>query len=241
VIAVTVSAIALSAQQPPSARAIAPVDLTGYWVSVVSEDWQWRMVTPRKGDYASIPLNAAGTKLADQWSPAEDGSCKAYGAPLSLRNPTRIHVTWENDQTLRIETDAGRQTRRLHFGGRIVPARRDLQGHSAAEWQMTRQAIASSGADGGVANPNRPAPTWASLKVVTTNMQAGWLRRNGVPFSDKAVLTEYFDTFSDGPDQWFTVTTIVEDPAYLTQPFIVSSNFRKEADASRWNPVPCRP
>ena len=241
-VAAALAGLQVSAQQPPAARALAPVDLTGYWVSVVSEDWQWRMVTPRKGDYASIPLNPAGTKAADQWNPAEDGSCKAYGAAAVLRMPTRIHVTWENEHTLKIETDAGRQTRRLQFNPPAVPpARRDLQGHSVAQWQMTRQAIASSGADGGAANPNRPPPVWASLKVTTTNLQGGWLRRNGVPYSDKAVMTEYFDTFSDGPDQWFTVTTIVEDPVYLTQPFIVSSNFRREADASKWNPVPCRP
>src|SRR5579871_3074089 len=68
--------------QPP--KAISLIDVTGYWVSIVDEDWRWRMMTPAKGDYASIPLNAEGTKIADTWDPAKDeaegNQCKAYGA-----------------------------------------------------------------------------------------------------------------------------------------------------------------
>src|SRR6516165_6143115 len=59
---------------PPSAagRAAAPIDLTGYWVSVVTEDWLYRMVTPAKGDYTSVPLNESGKKAADAWDPLSD-------------------------------------------------------------------------------------------------------------------------------------------------------------------------
>ena len=67
-------------QPPPTPQAAAPIDLTGYWVSVVTEDWRWRMVTPPKGDFASVPLNAEGTKVGNSWDPATDGSCLAYGA-----------------------------------------------------------------------------------------------------------------------------------------------------------------
>src|SRR4026207_2481687 len=98
---------------PPTPQATAPIDLTGYWVSIVTEDWRWRMVTPPKGDVASVPLNAEGTKVADSWDPATDGSCLAYGAAALMRMPTRLHITWENETTLRLETDAGQQTRRL--------------------------------------------------------------------------------------------------------------------------------
>jgi hypothetical protein len=224
---------------PPAARSMAPVDLTGYWVSVVTEDWQWRMVTPAKGDYASLPLNAEGTRVANQWNPAEDGSCQAYGAAAIMRMPGRVRITWEDDHTLKIETDAGQQTRRLRFNAPAPAAVRDAQGYSIARWETTGQAV-SSGADGGAANAGPPRAPWASLKVVTTNMVAGWLRKNGVPYSDKAVMTEYFDRFSDGSDEWFTVTTIVEDPTYLTQPLMVSSNFKKEPDGSRWNPTACK-
>src|SRR5437764_3573240 len=91
-----------------SARAAAPIDLTGYWVSVVTEDWRYRMLTPFKGDYPGIPLNAEGKKTADAWDPAKDeaggGQCKAYGAAAVLRVPGRLHITWQDDETLKIET-----------------------------------------------------------------------------------------------------------------------------------------
>ena len=72
-------------------------------------------------------------------------------------------------------------------------------------------------------------------------MLPGWLRRNGVPYSQNAVITENFTRFTH-PDagDWFVVTTTVEDPQYLAQPFITSSNFKKEADDSKWNPQPCK-
>ena len=223
---------------PPSPRAAAPTDLTGNWVAVITEDWQWRMVTPAKGDYASVPLSPAGRKLADAWTPDQDGSCKAFGAPALLRHPGRVRITWEDDRTLKIETDAGVQTRRLRFGASAPSGPRDLQGHSVAEWQAMQGVVPASGAAGG--GPPATARS-GTLKVVTTNLQAGWLRRNGVPYSENAVLTEYFDRFTDGTTEWFSVTTLVEDPANLTMPFVISSNFKKEADASRWTPAPCKP
>src|ERR1700741_2685610 len=105
---------------PSTPKAVSPTDFTGYWVSVVTEDWLYRMVTPAKGDYASVPLNAEGRKLADAWDPAKDeaagNQCKAYGAPAIMRVPGRLHITWQDDNTLKIEADSGRQTRLLHFG-----------------------------------------------------------------------------------------------------------------------------
>src|SRR5947209_5605188 len=87
--------------QVSTPRSSAPVDLTGYWVSVVTEDWLYRMVTPAKGDYSSVPLNAEGRKTADAWDPSKDeaagNQCKAYGAPALLRIPGRLHITWQDD------------------------------------------------------------------------------------------------------------------------------------------------
>lgn len=225
---------------PASPRAAAPVDLTGYWVSVVTEDWAWRMRTPPKGDYASVPLNEAGTRVADRWTEDEDGSCLAFGAPAVLRMPTRVHVSWQDDSTLKLETDNGMQTRLLHFD---APAPRpstghSLQGYSRAAWQ-TAAAGRSSGADGGISG-GRGRANWGSLEVETTNLRAAWLRPNGVPYSAEAKLTEYFDAYADGDDDWFTVTTIVEDPAYLTEPFVISSNFKREPDGGKWRPKACR-
>src|SRR5436190_20984562 len=113
----------LSAQAPAlgTPRALAPIDLAGNWVSIVTEDWRFRMVTPAPKDYASVPLNAAARAIADKWDPAKDeadgNACKSYGAANIMRVPGRLHITWDNDTTLKIETDAGQQTRVLHFGG----------------------------------------------------------------------------------------------------------------------------
>src|ERR1051326_8142985 len=97
-----------AAASPAAAKASAPVDLTGYWVALVTEDWRWRMVTPAKGDYPSIPLNAEGRRVAGAWDPAKDeaegNQCKSYGAGNIMRQPGRLHITWENDNTLRVDT-----------------------------------------------------------------------------------------------------------------------------------------
>lgn len=220
-------------QAAQSPQASAPIDLTGYWVSIVNEDWRWRMVTPLTGDTASVPLNAEGLKVAKSWDPATDGSCLAYGAAGLLRMPTRLHITWENENTLRIDTDAGTQTRRLLFNTTASPPTvKSLQGFSRAEWE--RVAI-RGGARGA-------APVGGNLKVVTTNLAGGWLRKNGVPYSEQATVVEYFDRFAaPGNSEWLVITTAVTDPKYLTQEFVTSTHFRREPDGSKWDPTACKP
>ncbi len=235
-----------NAPPPATGRAGAPVDLTGNWVSMVTQDWRWRMVMPPKGDYRGIPMTPEALKLAQAWDPAKDEAageqCRSYGAPALMSVPGRVRISWQDDQTLKIETDAGQQTRLLRFGAPAASGPRTLQGHSAAEWQLPPGGAANApgaAASTGAGSP-RQQPRAGSLKVVTTNLLAGWLRKNGVPYSENAVLTEYFDRFTDGTSEWFAVTTIVEDPANLTMPFIISSNFKKEPDGSRWAPAPCK-
>jgi hypothetical protein len=228
---------------PAPARQSAPVDLTGTWVSVVTEDWQWRMRTPGKGDYVSVPLTPQGRQVADTWEPSKDGMCEAYGVGGLMRMPGRLRISWQDDNTLKIESDAGQQTRLLQFGppGGPVPtaanAPRTLQGTSVASWQRSGGAFDAFLERGAGAAPQR----WGSLKVTTTNMLPGWLRRNGVPYSQNAVITEHFTRFTH-PEagDWFVVTTVVDDPQYLAAPFTTSSNFKKEPDDSKWNPTPCR-
>src|SRR5258706_8391554 len=125
---------------PLNPKAAAPIDLTGYWVSIVTEDWRYRMVTPAKGDYASVPINADGRKVADAWDPAKDEAagdqCKSYGAPAVMRVPGRVHITWQNDNTMKVETDAGTQTRLFNFTGSPAGPGGDWQGSSAASWDI---------------------------------------------------------------------------------------------------------
>jgi len=220
---------------PPSASAAAPIDLTGYWVSVVSEDWRWRMVTPAKGDYASIPITAAAKKVGDEWDPARDEAaglpCKSYGAPAIMRVPGRLHITWGDANTLSVETSAGMQVRLLHFGKAAPLRARTWQGDSVAEWQIPL-APREHAADA--------APKGGSLKVVTNNLRAGYLRKNGVPYSENAVLVEFWDLFKEpNGEQWITITTVVEDPVYLREPWETSLHFKKEPNGAKWDPTPC--
>jgi hypothetical protein len=213
-------------------REIAPFDPTGFWVAVVTEDWRWRMVIPPQGDYASVPLNERGRAVADQWSPTEQVSCKAYGAAGIMRMPLRLQISWDDERTLRIETDHGMQTRLLHFdaGPSSSDVSPSLQGHTVAQWE---------GNPGGRFEFVVIEPELSHIKAVTTNLAPGYLRTNGVPYSGQTVLTEYFDHHSDFGDDWLTVTSIVADPVYLTEEFMTSSSFKRLPDGSSWNPVPC--
>lgn len=208
---------------PPTARAAAPIDLTGYWVAFVTEDWRFRMLVPPRGDYRGVPLNAQGRRVADAWDPMADATpgnqCKPYGAAAIMRVPGRLHVTWQDDNTLRMDTDAGTQTRVFRFTPAVsTVATKSWQGESTARWDL----------------PNR------ALTVTTKNVLPGYLRRNGVPYSENAKVTEYFDIApTPGNGQLLVVTTVVDDPTYLVRRFIVSSHFKKERDGSKWNPIPC--
>jgi hypothetical protein len=234
-IALLVAATSLHAQRGgrgrgPAAtpREGAAIDLTGYWVSVVSEDWKFRMVTPKKGVYDSLMLNAEGRRVADTWDPAKDEAageqCRAYGAANIMRVPGRLRITWQDENTLKIDTDAGTQTRLLHFADPSVPGEPSWQGYSMALWERA----STRGAQGG------------NLRVVTTNLKPGYLRKNGAPYSARTTVTEYFDrnTMPNG-DVWFTVTTKVEDPVYSRGPYLTTTDFKKLPDAQGWNPTPC--
>ena len=215
-------------ESAPSARDSAPIDLTGYWVSYVTENWRYRMVTPAKGEYRRIPVSPAAVPIINAWDPSADdragNQCKSYGAGAIMNVPTRLHITWQDADTLRIDTDAGKQTRLFRFNARPSSgAKPSWQGESAARWER-------------VAAPDKGG----SLRVVTSNLRAGYLRKNGVPYSERATVSENFDVTSlpDG-GQLLLVNTVIEDPVYLNAPYVVSPHFRKEADGSKWDPTPC--
>ena len=224
------------AAPPTTAKLQAPIDLTGYWVSVVTEDWRYRMITAPRGDHPGLPLSAEGNRVANAWDPAKDEAageqCKAYGAVGVMRAPGRLHVTWESDESLKLETEAGTQTRLFAFGA--APAASGAatwQGTSAAQWEV------AAGRRG-----RGSAPEGGSLKVVTTHMRPGYLQKNGVPYGENAVLTEYFSrTTEPNGDSWLIVTHVVDDPQYLTQPFIRSTHFKKLPDSAStsWAPEAC--
>ena len=242
---VLLHASVVSAAQAPAAQPqrtpqeAAPIDLTGNWVAIVNEDYLWRMQTPKKGDFPGIPLNAEGQRVANAWDPATDGSCKAYGVGGVMRMPGRVRISWTDQDTLKVETDAGVQTRELEFTRPPAAGARSLQGVSVAQWQ--RPPMVPAQVAGGVQVGNAFQPPGGTLRVVTNNHTDGWVRKNGVPYSENAVITEYYDRWADPTGaEWFSVTTVVEDPQYYNTQFITSSHFRKETDGSKWRPKPCR-
>ena len=220
-------------------RAGAVFDMTGYWVSVVGEDWRWRMF-PARGDYGAVPLNQAARRIADTWDAAKDAAagevCKAFAAPSVMRIPGRLHITWQDDQTLKIETDAGQQTRLFHFGAAPPASTESWQGSSRAEWDS-----GNAGAGGMFAGRGAPGSRPSgSLKVVTTRMKPGYVTRNGVPFSAAATLTEYYDLVKTKSGvEYLVLTSMQDDATYMNQPMWTATHFRKQPDATGFTPVPC--
>lgn len=242
-------------------RAAAPQDLTGYWESIVTEFWRLRMMVPDKSDYVTVPLNAEGRKVADAWDPAKDqaegNECKSYGAAAIMQVPGRLHIYWQDDDTLRMDTDSGTQTRLMHFGGSAPQGEAPTwQGYSVASWEGRRPDSQRAGGGGPIRDPGAGGASGAVgagmrevsgvvsgyLKVVTTDLRPGYLRKNGVPYSGNATVEEYFDHFSDpySKETWLVVTTVVSDPQYLMEPSITHAHFKKIPDGSGWDPTPCR-
>ena len=220
-------------QRPQSARGAAPFDPTGYWSSLVTQNWRLRMVPPARGDYIGIPISAAGKRAADTWDQAKDeasgNQCKAYGAPGLMNLPTHLRIAWQDDNTLRVDTDYGTQTRLLHFGAwaPTEPRKRSWQGSSVALWASRR------GGRGGPASARY-------LRITTTDLLSGYLRKNGIPYGENASLVEYVDLFRE-PDGGALIvwTAVVEDAVNLETPYIISSQFKKQPDGSAWDPTPC--
>jgi hypothetical protein len=257
--AAVVFLLPVAAQQPAApnaprtAQALAPIDVTGTYVSIIVDEWRFR-VSPAKGDVLYMPLNAEARKVAGAWDPDKDETagqaCKAYGAVGVMQRPGRIRISWADGNTLKLEADAGTQSRAFNFAA-VPPGAPSLQGQSVAGWQGVGGVMLDLGglgfvpglvanAAGGAGGRRGPAPKGGALKVVTTNMLPGYLRKNGVPYSDKAVLTEYFNVLTGQQnDQYLVVTAFVEDPTYLAQPFIRTYQFKKQADNAGWAPTPC--
>jgi len=219
---------------PPTAKAAAPFDITGYWTSMITQNWRLRMLTPPKGDYLGIPLTEAAKKIADAWDPAQEEAsgdvCRGYGAAAIMNLPERLHFTWQDDTTLRMDIDAGTQTRLFHFGDwKSATSTATRQGDSIAAW-IARRGVESV--------PSTPQSRY--WKATTTHMLSGYLRKNGVPYSQNATVTEYYDLIQPSDrEAMLIVTTIVEDPVYLDDPLILTAQFKKQADAAGWSPSPC--
>ena len=223
-------------QAPPTPKADAAIDITGTWTAVITEDWALRMVTPHKGDYTRVPMTPAARQIADAWDPAKveaaGDQCRGYGAAGVMRLPGRLRISWQDDQTLKMELEAGNQTRLFRFNlpdrkgpGLSQPGLPETtwQGESHAEWQYT-------------VNP----PRTGELKVVTNRLRPGYLRKNGVPYSANTSMTEYYHRMTaPNGDIWLTVVAEITDPDNLREPFVQSTHFKKLPANATFKPESC--
>ena len=250
------------------ARGSAPVDLTGYWVAVVSEDWRHRMATPRKGDYESLPLNAEGRRSRGRLGPRADNaaglSARPTASAASCASPARLHITWQDDN------DPARRVRRGHANAAsaasIAAAQPD--GEQDLAGPLARRMAEAAGprpargprADRqqhGTDRAGRRRPRAArrtctapaalneggSLRVATTHFREGYLRKNGVPYSENAAITEYFHRLPTAAERrtvGCSSSPSIEDPKYLNEPFYTSTHFKLEPNGQKWRPTPCR-
>jgi hypothetical protein len=211
----------LGAAPPASAQ----MDLSGIWAPIMHEDSVERAAGPDIGDFLGLPINDAGRARAEAWDASiltlEEHTCKPHPSTYGFRGVGNLRITPNYDpssfQLTKIDTHIQwmEQRREIWMDGRQHPpefAPHTWQGFSTGRWE------------GNV------------LVVETSHLKAGWIRRNGVALSDRAHMTERFFRHGD----LLTHTYIIEDPIYLTEPFIRTNGFRRTSGVSI-DPYPCQP
>jgi hypothetical protein len=204
---------------------MAEVDLSGEWQDKYFEDWPERLPGPDIGDYIALPLTAAARTKADSWESSvqtlPERQCIPHPNPYSLRGPADLHI-WPVPDPVTARPMAwimygtfGRATHTVWMDGRPHPSKyapHTFEGFTTGVWEGDM------------------------LTTYTTHIKMGYLRRNGVPTSDEATVTEHWVRHGD----ILTVTTVVEDPIYLTEPLVRSSNWLLDPHLQRFS-TPCEP
>lgn len=205
--------------------AAAQVDIAGEWVSEFSEDRVERIPGPDVGDYAGLPLNDAARLKADTWQASvqtlPERQCIPHPSPYSLRGPTNLRISADVDPVTQetvsytIYGTFGRATRLVWMDGRPRPsplAPHTWAGFSTGRWEGSR------------------------LRIDTTHIKLGYLRRNGVPHSDLATMTEYLWVRGDR----LQISSIVDDPVYLSEPLVRTTDFVRNP-TQHGVATPCEP
>ena len=186
------------------------MDLAGQWGQRFHEDSPERGAGPDIGDYLGLPITDAARMRADSWTAGKwtmpERQCEPHPADYAPRGPSSMRVastvdpisqdviTWETTMLWVLPH------RIIYMDGRPHPSPNALhtwQGFSTGEWEGDM------------------------LKVTTTHLKEGWVRRNGLPRSDRATLVEYFIRHGD----YLTLVTVVKDPVYLSEPLVRTSNW----------------
>jgi hypothetical protein len=220
VIAAGVALVAQGPQAPPTLG----MDLSGEWAPRFHEDQPERIPGPDIGDYLGLPINDAARQHGDAWDASiltlPEHQCKPHPADYSPRGPANLRIWREIDhdtqQLVAIRTHISWQQpeRTIWMDGRPHPpeyAAHTWQGFSTGKW------------DGDM------------LTVTTTHLKMGWIRRNGIPRSDKAVLTEHFVRHGD----YLTLISVIDAPPYLTEPFVRTTNWAIDPH-QQIAPYPCQ-
>ena len=219
---VVVAGAALVAQGPQAPPTLG-VDLSGEWAPRFHEDQPERIPGPDIGDYLGLPINDAARQHGDAWDASiltlPEHQCKPHPADYSPRGPANLRIWREIDHdtqsliAVRTHISWQQPERTIWMDGRPHPpeyAAHTWQGFSTGKW------------DGDM------------LTVTTTHLKMGWIRRNGIPRSDKAVLTEHFVRHGD----YLTLISVINDPVYLTEPFVRTTNWAIDPH-QQIAPYPC--
>jgi hypothetical protein len=208
-----------------STNTLAQRDLSGMWAQRFHEDLPERGAGPEIGDYTGLPINDAARLRADSWDASKwtvpERQCEPHPADYGPRGPASLRITSTVDPVSQdviawsVTVMWSLQQRTIYMDGRPHPpaiAQHSWQGFSTGEWEGDM------------------------LKVTTTHLKEGWVRRNGLPRSDKAVLTEYFIR----NDNYLTLVTAIDDPVYLTEPLVRTSDWVLDPGV-RLSPFSCIP
>jgi glyoxylase-like metal-dependent hydrolase (beta-lactamase superfamily II) len=205
--------------------ASAQIDFSGMWVPIFHEDQVERAAGPDVGEYAGLPITEAARARALAWDAAiltlPEHQCKPHPSTYGFRGVGNLRI-WPDiddatEQILKLNTHIQwqEQRREIWLDGRAHPpewAAHTWQGFSTGRWE------------GSV------------LVVRTTHLKAGWMRRNGLPLSDRATMTERFIRHGD----LMTHVYMIEDPVYLTEPLVKTNGFRVTSNPNL-QPYPCHP
>jgi len=203
--------------------ASAQLNLVGYWAPIFHEDFDERIPGPPIGDYLGLPINDAARLRAQSWDASllssPEHQCKPHPSTYGFRGVGTLRI-WETrdpktQALVKINTQIEwqEQRREIWLDGRPHPpeyARHTWQGFSTGHFEGD------------------------TLVVETTHLKAGWIRRNGLPLSDRATMTDRFYRHGD----LITHVMMIEDPVYLTEPLVKTNGFQL-MPAGTINPYPC--